>query len=94
MPLSHDQFDNAVRSKRLGTTRIIGRQGYRAQRVAEELEQLLRDPKYARRAAEVGSAIQAENGVGAACDAIEKFLTRAGAPAPLKDVAAGSSPCS
>ncbi len=85
MPLSHDQFDNAVRAKRLGTTRIVGRQHYRTQKVAAELEQLLRQPRYARRAADVGRAIQAENGVGAACDAIEKFLSRAGAPAPHKD---------
>jgi rhamnosyltransferase subunit B len=92
MPLSHDQFDNAVRTKRLGTTRIIGRRRYRAQTVAAELEQLLRDPKYARRAAEVGSAIQAENGVGAASDAIESFLSRARAPAPQRDIAAGSIP--
>jgi UDP:flavonoid glycosyltransferase YjiC (YdhE family) len=85
MPLSHDQFDNAVRSKRLGTTRGIGRQRYRAQRVAAELERLLRDPKYAQRAADVSRAIRAEDGIGAACDAIEKFLSRAGAPAPHND---------
>ena len=84
MPLSHDQFDNAVRSKRLGTTRIVGRQRYRAQRVAAELERLLRDAKYAQRAAEVGSRIRAEDGVGAASDAIESFLSRAGAAAPHK----------
>ena len=85
MPLSHDQFDNAVRSKRLGTTRTIGRKRYRAQNVAAELEQLLRDPKYARRAAEVGAAIQTEDGVGAACEVMEKFLSRARASAPHKN---------
>lgn len=85
MPLSHDQFDNAVRAKRLGTTRMIGRQHYRAERVAAELERLLREPNYARRAAEVGSAIWTEDGVSAAYDAIEKFLSRAGAPAPHND---------
>jgi UDP:flavonoid glycosyltransferase YjiC (YdhE family) len=80
MPLSHDQFDNAVRSKRLGTARVIGRQRYSAQRVAGELEQMLREPKYARRAEEVGTKVQDENGVGAACDEVEKFLSRASAP--------------
>ena len=74
MPLSHDQFDNAVRAKRLGTTRTISRSRYCSQRVAAELEALLRDPKYAERAAEVGSAIQAEDGVRAAGDEIERFL--------------------
>lgn len=83
MPLSHDQFDNAARSKRLGIARIISRKRYRAQKVATELECLLGDPSYPRRAAEVGSKIQAEDGVGAACDAIESFL-RKGARLPQK----------
>lgn len=83
MPLSHDQFDNAARSKRLGIARIISRKRYRAQKVATELECLLGDPSYARRTAEVGSKIQAEDGVGAACDAIESFL-RKGARLPQK----------
>ena len=76
MPLSHDQFDNAIRAKRMGIARVISRKGYRAERVAAELECLLRDPGYARRAAGVGSKIQAEDGVGPACDAIESFLRR------------------
>jgi UDP:flavonoid glycosyltransferase YjiC (YdhE family) len=76
MPLSHDQFDNAIRAKRLGIARVISRKRYRAERVAAELECLLRDPRYARRAVGVGSKIQAEDGVGAACDAIESFLRR------------------
>lgn len=74
MPLSHDQFDNAARTMRLRTARIIGREHYRAGRVARKLERLLRDPFYARRAAEVGEKIRAENGVGAACDAIESLV--------------------
>jgi len=91
MPLSHDQFDNAVRSQRLGTTRIIGRRHYRAQKAAAELERLLGDAKYAKRAAGVGGRIQAEDGAGAACDAIESFLSRARTPATHKDAAANSS---
>jgi len=76
MPLSHDQFDNAVRAKRLGTTRIIGRRQYRAATVAEELNRLLGDANYTRRAAEVACRIQAERGAGAACDLIESFLSQ------------------
>jgi hypothetical protein len=34
----------------------------------------LENPKYATKAAEIGRIIQAENGVGVACDAIEKQL--------------------
>ena len=74
MPLSHDQFDNAYRLKRLGMARTIGRERYHASRVAAELDRLLRDPAYPQQAAEVGSKIRAEDGVGSACDAIERFL--------------------
>jgi len=44
--------------------------------VAAELECLLREPSYDRRAADVGSQIRAEDGAGAACDAIETFLRK------------------
>ncbi|HJT87847.1 MAG TPA: nucleotide disphospho-sugar-binding domain-containing protein, partial [Bryobacteraceae bacterium] len=74
MPLSHDQFDNACRLKRLGMARTISRERYRAPRVAMELERVLRGSNYAQRAAEVGKQIQAEDGAGAACDAIQRFL--------------------
>ena len=87
MPLSHDQFDNAFRSKRLGTTRTIPRRQYRAPRVAAELDRLLREPEYARNAASVRFKIQAEDGVGAACDAIESVLRKqAGLPRQVSSV--------
>ncbi|HEV2117388.1 MAG TPA: glycosyltransferase [Terriglobales bacterium] len=74
MPLSHDQFDNAVRSKRLGIARLIGRRRFRDPKVASELRILLENLLYAQRAADTGAKIQAEDGVGEACDAIEEFL--------------------
>ena len=74
MPLSHDQFDNAVRSKRLGIARLMSRRRFRALKVASELRILLDNRLYAQRAANIGAKIQAEDGVGAACDAIEEFL--------------------
>jgi UDP:flavonoid glycosyltransferase YjiC (YdhE family) len=83
MPLSHDQFDNAARAKRLGTTRTISRNHYRASLVTKELDRLLRDALYARRAAELGSAIQAEDGTGVACDEIEKFLDQQSQSPPM-----------
>lgn len=72
MPYSHDQPDNAARVERLGTSRTIPRKQYSASRVAKELSELLENPSYAAKAAEIGRIIQAEDGVGAACDAIEK----------------------
>jgi MGT family glycosyltransferase len=74
VPYSHDQPDNAARVARLGTSRTIPRNQYSAPRVARELRELLENPKYATKAAEIGRIIQAENGVGVACDAIEKQL--------------------
>ncbi|HEY9597512.1 MAG TPA: nucleotide disphospho-sugar-binding domain-containing protein, partial [Cyanophyceae cyanobacterium] len=77
MPYSHDQPDNAARVERLGTSRTIPRKQYLASRVAHELRELLENPQYATKAAEIGRIIQAENGVAVACDAIEKQLEAA-----------------
>jgi UDP:flavonoid glycosyltransferase YjiC (YdhE family) len=74
MPYSHDQPDNAARVERLGTSRTIKRKQYSASRVALELRELIENPNYATKAAEIGRIIQAENGVCVACDAIEKQL--------------------
>ncbi|MFB2971758.1 glycosyltransferase [Aerosakkonema sp. BLCC-F183] len=74
MPYSHDQPDNAARVERLGTSRTISRKQYSAARVAKNLGELWENPHYAAKAAEIGRIIQAENGVGVACDAIEKQL--------------------
>lgn len=76
MPLSHDQFDNAARLKRLGIAGVISRRGYRAARVAAKLKSLLNNPANEPSAAEVGMKIRAEDGVGTACDAAENFLLR------------------
>lgn len=74
MPYSHDQPDNAARVRQLGTSRTISRKQYSASRVAKELSELLENPSYAVKAAEIGQIVQAEDGVGVACDAIEKQL--------------------
>jgi rhamnosyltransferase subunit B len=74
MPYSHDQPDNAVRVERLGTSRTISRKQYSVSRVAKELSELIETPSYAEKAAKIGLIVQAENGVGVACDAIEKQL--------------------
>ena len=74
MPYSHDQPDNAARVERLGASRTISRKQYSAVRVAKQLRELLGNPNYAAKATEIGRIIQAENGVGVACDAIEKQM--------------------
>jgi rhamnosyltransferase subunit B len=74
MPYTYDQPDNAARVERLGTSRTILRKQYSASRVAKELSELIGNPRYAAKAAEIGCIVQGEDGVGVACDAIEKQL--------------------
>ncbi|MBE9137406.1 hypothetical protein IQ254_09320 [Nodosilinea sp. LEGE 07088] len=77
MPYSHDQPDNAARAKRLGTLLTIHRDRYAAAPVAKVLQKLLVNSSYAAKAEAIGRIIQAENGVTAACDAIEAQLQTA-----------------
>jgi UDP:flavonoid glycosyltransferase YjiC (YdhE family) len=74
VPHAHDQPDNADRLTRMGVARMIYRRRYTAARAAAELERLLDDPGYARRAAEVQERIKPEDGVRTACDALERLL--------------------
>jgi rhamnosyltransferase subunit B len=74
LPFSFDQFDNAARVVRLGTARTIARSHYTAPRVAREIAALLRQPSYARRAAEMVQQVGAERGVANACDALERVI--------------------
>lgn len=74
MPYGQDQPDNAARVERLGTSLTLKRQQYSSLRTAKKLRQLLKNPSYAAKAAEIGRIIRAENGVDVACDAIEKQL--------------------
>jgi len=74
MPCAHDQFDNAARVTRLGIARTISRHRYSPTNVVTELRQLLDNPSYSQRATEMGEKVQREDGVRAACDALEELL--------------------
>jgi UDP:flavonoid glycosyltransferase YjiC (YdhE family) len=74
VPFAHDQHDNAARVIRLGIARQVSRKAYRAAKVAKELGLLLDGDGNAARAADVGRKIQAEDGVAAACEALEGLL--------------------
>ena len=78
IPFGFDQPDNADRVLRLGLARTLSRRAYTAPRAAAELAALLGEPRYAARAAVVGRTVQNEDGVRAACDAIERHLQRRG----------------
>ncbi len=74
VPFAFDQSDNAEHAQRLGVSRTVYREKYRAPRVANELSKLLREPEYARRASEVSRQLKQENGPARASDLIERVL--------------------
>ncbi|HKR14116.1 MAG TPA: glycosyltransferase [Pyrinomonadaceae bacterium] len=76
VPFAFDQSDNAEHAQRLGVSRTVYREKYRAPRVANELGKLLREPEYARRAAEVSRQLKQEDGPGCASDLIEGVLAK------------------
>lgn len=75
VPYNHDQPDNAARIARLGVGRTVSRTGYRGARAVRELKELLDNPSYATRAAEVAAKVRSENGAQKACEEIEKQLS-------------------
>jgi len=74
VPHGNDQPDNAARLARLGLARSLGRHTYRHERVAEELRALLADNAARSKARECARTIAQEDGVGAACVALERLL--------------------
>jgi UDP:flavonoid glycosyltransferase YjiC (YdhE family) len=88
VPFAFDQSDNAAHAARLGVSRTVYRNKYRAPRVAKELNRLLRGPAYAQRAREVSAELKQENGPARAADLIEQFLY--GAPNKVEDLAYAS----
>ena len=74
VPYSHDQPDHARRLRRLGVARSLPRERYTTARCVAELGALLREPGYAARAASMAAAVQGEDGVKTACDALERLL--------------------
>jgi rhamnosyltransferase subunit B len=75
MPRAWDQPDNAARLVRLGVARVLPRHCYTAPRVASELRHLL-NGAYRQRALALSDQLKHEDGVRAACDAIEARLCR------------------
>ena len=72
MPYSHDQPDNARRVRHLGVAKVIQRKAYTAEAAAAKIKILLARRSYARHAAEVAHTVASEDGVKAACDALER----------------------
>jgi UDP:flavonoid glycosyltransferase YjiC (YdhE family) len=77
VPYGWDQPDNGARIVRLGAGLSCARQNYTPQTAAHALSRLLHDARFAANAAEAGSQIRSEDGLGAACDAVERVAARA-----------------
>lgn len=76
VPFAFDQSDNAEHARKLGTSRTLYRKNYLGPRVASELNELLTQPAYARRAIEVSQKLKLENGPTRAAELIEETLSR------------------
>ena len=74
VPFSHDQPDNARRLERLGTSKTLILRRCTSQNMTRALEVLLKDTRMGGRAHAVGASVRSENGISAACDAIEALL--------------------
>jgi len=69
-----DQPDNAARVAKLGVGRAVSAYRYNAGIAARHLGKILEDPVYSKNASAVGEQVRSEDGVGTACDAIEKIV--------------------
>lgn len=76
VPYGWDQPDNAARVERLGIGLCLSRTDYSAGNAAERLNRLLNEPGFAARAAETGAQLRQEQGLPAACEAIESVLEK------------------
>ena len=75
VPFAFDQSDNAEHAYKVGTSRTLYRKYYFAPRVAKELNELLTQPGYARKALDAGRRLKQEDGPGRAADLIEQVLS-------------------
>jgi UDP:flavonoid glycosyltransferase YjiC (YdhE family) len=89
VPFAFDQSDNAEHALKMGTSRTLYRDKYDAPRVANELEELLRQPWYARRALEASQRLKQENGPARATDLIDQVLTGTRNPTEVAAYATG-----
>jgi len=76
MPYSHDQPDNARRMRRLKVARILQKRYFTPLRVARKIRRLIDDPVYVRRAQQIAARLRGEDGVAAACNALEELALR------------------
>ncbi len=88
VPWGYNQFDNAVRVKRLGVAEELDSGGYAGRWAAETLERLIDDAPLAQRCREVAAQFEGVDPIGVTCDALEAFGHTAAGRAPPAPVAA------
>jgi len=76
IPASFDQWYNARRVRDLGVGRTIKFNDLTVDRLAKEIDRVANDPRYGKRARDLATAMEAEDGVGRACDEIEALVGR------------------
>ncbi len=76
IPFSHDQFDNAARTRRLGVSATLQRQRVAPLTLAAALRKVLDDPNAIENAARIGKVLQAEDGGAVAAEALERLAKR------------------
>ncbi|MBN3879903.1 MULTISPECIES: glycosyltransferase [unclassified Nostoc] len=74
-PFAFDQFFNALQVQKLKVGTAMDTEKLTADRVANVLDKKVLTPDYKKRAVEVGKKINAEQGLMAACDLIESWLS-------------------
>jgi UDP:flavonoid glycosyltransferase YjiC (YdhE family) len=74
VPFGNDQPDNAARCLRLGVSRTLPKKRYRREFAREAIGGLLDDPAARPESRNAAGVVSGEDGVQAACDAIEKQL--------------------
>jgi UDP:flavonoid glycosyltransferase YjiC (YdhE family) len=70
--MSHDQFDNAARVKRLGVGLRLRHASVTPQRLVDRLRRLLDEPAFANSAKALAPKIAEDNGAATAADALIK----------------------
>jgi len=74
VPFAHDQPDNARRLERLGISQTVPFKRCSVRGMARALKVLTENQSFSARAAIIGQKVRTEDGVAAACIAIEALL--------------------
>ena len=76
LPFSFDQFDNALRMRRLGVGHFLNRKRFTARALARAVRRISADSEMHARAAMIGERIRGEDGTAVACEVLERVLER------------------